>query len=55
LKRKLLEASPHFHAEDAIEKVRTREKFDKLPKNLEASLDYVITLATGTDIVVKKR
>jgi hypothetical protein len=44
----------HFHAEDVIEKVRIREKFDKLHKNLEASLDYAITLATGTDKVVKK-
>ena len=37
-----------------IDKVRIREKFDKLHKNLETSLGYAITLATGTDKVVNK-
>jgi mRNA interferase MazF len=37
-----------------IDKVRILKKFGKLHNNLEASLDYAITLATGTDKEVKK-
>ena len=36
-----------------IDKIRILKKFGKLPKKLEASLDYALTLATGTDNEVK--
>ena len=37
-----------------IDRTRIIKKLGKLPKSLEHSLDYAITLATGTDRDVKK-
>ena len=37
-----------------IDRTRIIKKLGKLPKSLEPSLDYAITLATGTDRDVKK-
>jgi mRNA interferase MazF len=37
-----------------IDKIRILKKFGKLPKKMEASLDYALNLASGTDEEVKK-
>jgi mRNA interferase MazF len=37
-----------------IDKLRILKKLGKLPKKLEGSLDYALSLATGTDEEVKK-
>ena len=37
-----------------IDKVRIVKKFGKLPKKFESSLDYALTLATGSNKEVKK-